>query len=226
MRWRIIIPLLLLAVVLLAVAGHFLLGWWRPSHSNVVEAGASYDADYEPATLPEVLASTREALDSIQRNVRDYSAVIIKEERIGSALVKTAMFAKIREKPFSVYLYSLDRSDEDIKGREVIYVEGHNDGKLLAHTPGVLSGMLPTMRLTPDKWPATKGEHYPITEIGLANLCRQLIARGEAAGDPAKVQVKRFPHAQDQRPSLHAAGSDAPGRRAEQLGLPGPNLRR
>jgi len=38
-------------------------------------------------------------------------------------------------------------------------------------------------------------EHYPITDIGLANLCRQLIKRGEGAGDPSQVRVKRFPHA-------------------------------
>ena len=36
------------------------------------------------------------------------------------------------------------------------------------------------------------GERYPITEIGLANLCRQLIKRGESAGDPSEVKVKRY----------------------------------
>ena len=40
-----------------------------------------------------------------------------------------------------------------------------------------------------------QGEHYPITEIGLANLCRQLIQRGESAGDPSQVKVKRYRHA-------------------------------
>ncbi len=40
-----------------------------------------------------------------------------------------------------------------------------------------------------------QGEHYPITEIGLANLCRQLIQRGESAGDPCQVTVKRYRHA-------------------------------
>jgi hypothetical protein len=195
MRWRIVIFLLLIALLLLGATGHFFLGCWRPSHSNVTEAGTGYEADYEPATLPEVLASAREALDNIQQNVHDYSAVIIKQERIGSALVKTAMFAKIREKPFGAYLNVLDRSDEDIKGREVIYVEGGNDGKLLAHTPGLLSGRLPVLHLDPNGFLAMRGERHPITEIGLANLCRQLIARGEAAGDPAKVNVKRYLHA-------------------------------
>jgi hypothetical protein len=39
------------------------------------------------------------------------------------------------------------------------------------------------------------GERHPITDIGLAHLCRQLIERGESAGDPRRVQVKRYRHA-------------------------------
>ena len=40
-----------------------------------------------------------------------------------------------------------------------------------------------------------RGEHHPITEIGLANLCRQLIQRGESLGDPSQVRVTRYRHA-------------------------------
>ena len=52
-----------------------------------------------------------------------------------------------------------------------------------------------TLPLDPKGWLAMQGEHYPITEIGLANLCRQLIKRGESAGDPSQVTVKRLRHA-------------------------------
>ena len=77
----------------------------------------------------------------------------------------------------------------------MIYVQGQNDDKLLVHTPGFIAGRLGTMSLDPKGFLAMQGEHYPITEIGLANLCRQLIQRGEAAGDPSQVQVKRYRHA-------------------------------
>jgi hypothetical protein len=40
-----------------------------------------------------------------------------------------------------------------------------------------------------------RNERYPITEIGLANLCRQLIQHGKSAGDPSQVTVKRYRHA-------------------------------
>ena len=77
----------------------------------------------------------------------------------------------------------------------MIYVQGQNDGNLLVHTPGLIGSRLARCRWIPTAWLAMQGEHYPITEIGLANLCRQLIQRGESAGDPSQVQVKRYRHA-------------------------------
>ena len=61
------------------------------------------------------------------------------------------------------------------------------------------------MSLAPSSFLAMQGEHYPITEIGLANLCRQLIKRGEAAGDPSQVQVRRYRKARiNDRACTHA----------------------
>ena len=87
-----------------------------PSHATISETAGGYDVASEPATLAEALAIAHQSLDEIEQNIHDYSAVIVKKERIGKDPVETVMFAKIREKPFSVYLYFLDRSDN--KGAE------------------------------------------------------------------------------------------------------------
>jgi hypothetical protein len=199
MRWRTLLILLLIIAVLVPAVGYFWFGWWRPAQSDVSITGGGFDAQGEMATLPEVLGIAHKALDEIDRNVHDYSAIILKRERSGSSIVKRWMFIKFRAQPFSVYLNyldasKLDGSNQDVAGREVIYVEGRNDGNLLVHTPGMLMGKLGTMHLPPSGLLAMQGEHHPITDIGLANLCRQLIERGEAA-DPAKVHVKRYPEA-------------------------------
>jgi hypothetical protein len=199
MRWRKTLLLLLIIAGLVAAAGHYWLGWWRPAQTDVTITGSGYDARSETATLEQVLGIARQSLEEIKNNVHDYSAVILKRERVGGEVVKRWMFIKFREPPFSVYLNyldagKLDGSNEDVKGREVIYVEGRNDGKLLVHTPGLLYGALGSMHLPPTGFLAMKGERHPITDIGLANMCRQLIQRGEAA-DPAKVQVKRYSEA-------------------------------
>jgi len=193
-RWIISFSVVIV-LALLAAGGYFGLGWWHPWHATINETATGYDAASEPATLQEAMAVAHEAVDEIEQKVHDYSAVIVKKERTGKDLIETVMFAKVREKPFSVYLYFLDRSnDKSIKGREVIYAQGQNDDKLLVHTPGFLTGHF-TISLDPKGPIAMIGEHYPIMEIGLANLCRQLIKRGDAAGDPSQVQVKRYRHA-------------------------------
>jgi hypothetical protein len=199
MRWRKILFLLLIIAVLVAAAGHYWLGWWRPAETDVTITGSGYDSHSETDTLEKVLGIARQSLDEINKNVHDYSAIILKRERSGGSIVKRWMFIKFREPPFSVYLNyldpgKLDACNDDIKGREVIYVEGRNDNKLLVHTPGLMMGALGTMHLPPTGLLAMQGERHPITDIGLANMCRQLIQRGEAA-DPAKVRVKRFPDA-------------------------------
>jgi hypothetical protein len=197
MRLWIVVILLLFVLGLAGAIAYFGFGWGRPSlPSEVTEISSGYDAQSEPTTLSEALASAHEALNHIERDVHDYSAVIVKQERIGSKLVKTVMFAKIREKPFSVYLNMLDRSDDQsVKGREVIYVDGRNKNCLQVHTLGFIASRLGTMSLDTKGRLAMLGERYPITEIGVANLCRQLIKRGESAPDPSRATAKRYRHA-------------------------------
>ena len=194
MRWRKTLLLLLILAGLVAAAGHFLLGWWQPTHRVVTENLSDYTDQSEPATLDNILVSARKWLGDMEENIHDYSATLVKRERIGETLVEKKMFIKFREKPFSVYLKFLDVSNEDVKGREVMYVDGRNGNKLQVHTPGMLTGAF-TIPLPPKGLLAMHGEHYPITEIGIANLCRQLIQRGEAIADPSQAKVRRFPHA-------------------------------
>ena len=172
------------------------------------------------------MAIAHQALDEIEQNVHDYSAVIIKKERIGNATRQDRDVCQDSRKALQrLSLLPRPERQEGVKGREVIYVQGRNDDKLLVHTPGLSDRPWARCALDPKGFLAMQGEHYPITEIGLANLCRQLIQRGESAGDPSQVRVKRYRHARHQQAGLHLAGNHVPGPRAEELGLPGPRVR-
>ena len=107
----------------------------------------------------------------------------------------------------------------------MLYVQGRNDGNLLVHSPGVIAGRLGTMSLDPKGWLAMSGERYPITEIGLANLCRQLIKRGESARDPARVEVRRYRNARINARACTLLQLVFPPR-AGIRGLSGPRVRR
>ena len=139
--------------------------------------------------LDQALQMAREGLAHIRGNINDYTAIIVKRERINGELSEHEyMFAKIRNRkvvdgrvvtPFAVYLAFLKPAT--VKGREVTYVENQNDGKLTAHEGGFKGRFLPTVSIHPTGALAMRGQRYPLTEIGVENLIAKLIERGEKA---------------------------------------------
>lgn len=146
-------------------------------------------------SLDRALQIARDGLRHCQENVKDYTAVLIKRERVGGVLGQHEyMYAKVRNRkvaggrltqPLSVYLGFLKPSS--VKGREVIFVEGRNDGNLVAHEGGLKGRFLPTVNIPPTGMLAMRGQRYPMTEIGIENLMSKLIERGELARKYADV---------------------------------------
>ena len=127
-------------------------------------------------------------------DVHDYSATLVKRERVGGRLNEYEyLFVKIRQNPFSVYMYFL--GPPNLKGREVIYVHGRNNGNLWAHTTGVQDTLVGTVSLKPDGMIAMQGQRYPLPEIGLVNLMRRLIEVAEKDVKYGECEVKFFPGA-------------------------------
>lgn len=157
------------------------------------------------APTPPIVSPMDRALDSARRglancraSVDDYTALLVKRERVGGELGQLEfMECKIRNRktdngrvtqPLSVYLNFLKPSS--VKGREVIYVEGRNDGNLVAHEGGFKGKFLPTVNLPPTGALAMRGQRYPMTEIGVENLIVKLIERGENAKKQKDVKVE------------------------------------
>jgi hypothetical protein len=137
--------------------------------------------------LDPALEIAQDALGRVQRDVTDYTATIVKRERIKGQLGNYEyMFAKIRNRKvvdgkivtsLSVYLKFL--KPDDIKGRECVWVEGANNNKMRAHEGGLLGRTLPSVWLDPHGVLAMRGQLHPISEIGIENLILKLIERGE-----------------------------------------------
>lgn len=138
--------------------------------------------------LDPALALAKDSLARIQHGVADYTATIIKRERIKGVLGNYEyMFAKIRNRkvegdrlavPLSVYLRFL--KPKDVEGREVIWVEQANNGKMRVHESGLIGRTLGSVWLDPHGALAMKGNLHPITDIGIENLVLKLIERGNA----------------------------------------------
>lgn len=127
-----------------------------------------------------------ELLDGIE----DYKAVFVKRERSGRQLHETAIQVKVRHTPFSVYM--LFGSPHE--GREVIYVDGRNDGELLVHETGIKS-VVGTVSLNPHGNRAMRDNHYPITEFGMKNMVIHLAQMWEANALLTSAEVKYYPKA-------------------------------
>ena len=117
-------------------------------------------------------------MDNINKNIQDYTCMMVKRERIDGKLGDYQyMVTKIRNHPFSVYLGFL--KPEDVAGREVIYMDGANKNELQAHEGKGIRARLGTFSFNPTSAIAMEGNRYPITQIGIANLTHRLIEVAE-----------------------------------------------
>ncbi len=106
-----------------------------------------------------------------------YTAIFSKRERIGSEITDlSTLEIKVRHQPFSVYLKVLDGHS---LGREVLYVDGENDGSMLVHFGGVKGRLIPTFKVDATGSIAQNESRYPITKAGILGLTESFIAHRE-----------------------------------------------
>ncbi|HUY90639.1 MAG TPA: DUF1571 domain-containing protein [Pirellulales bacterium] len=127
--------------------------------------------------LDQALTLARRSLETLDE-VEDYVCEFVKRERVdGELLDEERLEMKLRHKPFSVYMRFLE--PKALADQEAIYVEGRNDGKLLAHTNGLKGQLFGTLELHPDGFLAMRDNRYPITNAGMKNLVTLLLQLGE-----------------------------------------------
>jgi len=134
--------------------------------------------------LVPIIQQAEVAYRDVQRNVRDYSCIMVRRERVDGRLGNHEfIYAKVRnrrvhngdlEVPFSVYMKFL--KPRAVAGREVLYVEGQYDGEMFVRNGGMRFAFV-TTRLDPNSDLAMHENRYPITEFGIDNLLLRLVQR-------------------------------------------------
>lgn len=134
----------------------------------------------------------------IDENIVDYRARLTSQVRFaGEIQPEKQLEVKIRhanesggsEVPFSVHTkFIFPKKDA---GQEAIWVEGGNDGKLVAHTTGLLN--IKRFYLDPIGPIAMKGNRYPVWDIGFRNLIVKMaeIGRSDRKHGECQVTVQR-----------------------------------
>lgn len=147
------------------------------------------NAALEKSKLWPAIQVCYQCLDLLNK-VEDYEAVFVKKERDGRKLEESAMRVKVRHNPFSVYMLF----GKPHEGREVIYVDGRNNGDLLVHETG-LKSVVGTIALDPKGDRAMQDNHYSITDFGMKSMVLQLAEMWEANALIPSAEVKYYPKA-------------------------------
>lgn len=104
--------------------------------------------------------------------VSNYTAMLHKQERIGSDLGDVQKVeCKLRHSPFSIYM---KWHTGDI-GRELIYVDGQNDGNMVVHPGGWKGRLTGALSLDPCGSMAMAESRHPVTQAGLKRLGETLL---------------------------------------------------
>lgn len=157
-------------------------------HGQTKVARSDGSADAKHALSPAIRLARQSAKQL--EGVSDYTALFRKMEIVKGKRFAHTMRMKFRSKPFSVYLYFQGTNE----GQEVLYVDGQNNGNLLAHAGGVkrLAGTLP---LKPTSERAMREGRYPITRIGIAKMVEAVIAQWETELRYDGIKLNFYPDA-------------------------------
>jgi hypothetical protein len=162
---------------------------------TIIEEPADQGEATDQHPLDPALKIARDGLDYLHQDVADYTAVMVKREMVKGALIgpdRMQMKVRSRKKkddelltPLSVYL----KFETTSVGREVIWVEDQNDGKLIVNEPSV-SGLIGRLALPPDGFLAMQGQRYPIYNIGFEFLVEELVRLGERDREHGECEVQ------------------------------------
>jgi len=125
-------------------------------------------------------------LDYIRTNVRDYTMLLVRRERVAGQL-RGFEYARVKireqrmidgvEVPFGAYMKFL--KPNSMRDREILFRPNHHDGEMLVRNGGRTLANF-TLWLDPDCKMAMRDNRYPITDLGLENLVCRLIEVAES----------------------------------------------
>jgi hypothetical protein len=117
--------------------------------------------------------------------LKDYTLTLEKQELVkGRLSPPETMFVKWK-RPFCVYIKTMSGKHKE---REIIYVKGKNNDKMIVSPGGILGAL--TVRISPDSALAKRESRHTITEAGLPSIISRMISTiqdEDRPGSPAKV---------------------------------------
>lgn len=126
--------------------------------------------------------------------IDDYTAILTKQENIdGIIQEKQVLEIKVRHRPLS--FYTKFRYPRRLNGQVAVYIEGQNNGKVIALGAGA-ERTFGIQKLPPEGIIAMRGNKYPITDLGLLKLVDRLLEVGRRDVQYGECEVKYIENVQ------------------------------
>lgn len=166
---------------------------WMMMAMLAVAPAAAQDSESSSQKEHPLVPAMRLAHQSYEKakELKDYEAKFTKAEMVRGRMYSSQMAMKFRQEPFSVYLLFTNPKHA---GREVLFVEGQNSNKMLAHDTG-LRALAGTVSIDPHSQMALSEARHPITRIGMAKMAEAVYQQWEKESKFGECEVKYYPEA-------------------------------
>lgn len=109
--------------------------------------------------------------------VSSYTFTLTRQERVGADLLPPqVMNVKLRHQPFSLYMKWVAGEGAGVKGRQLLFIEGANDNKLMILPGGIAGRLSGTVCLSLTDPLVTAEARHPANECGLRHLAETLLS--------------------------------------------------
>ena len=137
------------------------------------------------ASADEDLASLLLGMEAAYAKVTDYTARFTRQEWLNGGLQPREEMLLKFQRPARMYLrWTLGPP----KGREILFVQGRDDDKILVHEPGLLAGLF-TSVMAADSPRVLKESRHPVTDIGLGYLIELLVSNMKRALERSELTL-------------------------------------
>ena len=128
-----------------------------------------------PAAAGEDPAPLLFGLETAYARVQSYTARFVRQEVVGGALRPREEALLKFQRPGLMYLRWIAGPPE---GREILFVPGRNDNRMLVREPGLLSSLV-TVAMAPDSPRVLRESRHPVTDVGIGRLIELIAATNQ-----------------------------------------------
>lgn len=143
----------------------------------------------------QMIADAKERFETINRQFGSYACIVTMRETVGGELQDMRRAQMIfRAEPFSVYMKYI--TPDDIVGREIVYVEGQYNDRIIVTKGGYRPALAHITRaIKPDSQLARSESNHSLKELGIASMMKQLLDVAHSAEQFPDCKIEFFENA-------------------------------